>query len=125
METQHEYQLGFEKLDVWQNARLLAKDIYKITKTLPKEERYALSDQIRRSSISVSSNIAEGSARHTGKDQANFTTKAYSSLMELTNQLILASDLGYIKYECYQNIRSSINIIAKQLNALRNYQKKH
>ena len=80
------YKYPFEKLDVWQNARKLTIEVYKITNDFPKYELFGLTNQINRSVISVSSNIAEGSGRKSKKDQANFTTIAYSSLLELTNQ---------------------------------------
>ncbi len=117
-----DYQFGFEKLKVWQNARELIVLIYKITNTFPKEERYCLSDQLRRAIISVSSNLAEGSARNSSKDQAHFTNLAYSSLMEVLNQLYIAIDLNYISHEIFIDLRTKISGIANQLNALRNTQ---
>ena len=63
----------FEKLDVWQNARKLNKKVYEITKTFPKEEIYGLTNQVRRASVSICSNIAEGTSRQSSKDQAHFT----------------------------------------------------
>lgn len=86
----HEYNL--EKLDAWQLSRKFVKSIYLVTKMFPNEEKYGLTAQIRSAAISVSSNIAEGSSRKTSKDQNNFYTIAYGSLMEVLNQLILATD---------------------------------
>lgn len=70
--------------------------------------------------ISVSSNIAEGFSRKTKKDQAHFYTIAYSSLIELLNQIILSLDLIYIDNEQYLELRSSVELISNQMNALRN-----
>lgn len=74
----HEY--SFERLKVWQNSRVLVKHIYLLTALLPKEERYGLSNQMRRAAVSVSSNIAEGASRSTSKDQAHFYNTAYEAL---------------------------------------------
>jgi four helix bundle protein len=112
------HQYGFEKLSVWQNSRELAKSIYLVTKTYPTEERYGIVSQMRRAAISVSSNIAEGSSRNTAKDQAHFYTIAYSSAIELLNQLILSLDLEFIQDENYQALRLNIEQITNQINAL-------
>lgn len=117
-----EYQFSFEKLKVWQNSRELIGTIYKVTSSFPKEERYCLVDQIRRASISVASNLAEGSSRISCKDQAHFTNLAYSSLMEVLNQLYIASDLIYITEELFSELKEKISLISNQLNALRNSQ---
>src|ERR1035437_10423548 len=94
---------SFEKLEVWHDARELTKIIYKITKAFPDDERFGITNQMRRSVISVSSNIVEGSYRSTGKDKSNFMTKAYSSLMELLNQSIVSLDLSYINENQYRS----------------------
>lgn len=118
------YKYPFEKLDVWQNSRKLVKDTYLITKGFPKNEQFGITSQIRRSVVSVSSNLAEGSGRKNGKDQAHFSTMAFSSLMELTNQLILSVDLNFMSEETLKSLRKDIDKIANQLNALRKYQYK-
>ena len=116
------YTYSFEKLDVWQLSRELVKDIYHLTLKFPDEERFGLTSQIRRATISISSNLAEGSARKTAKDQAHFTTISYGSLMELLNQLIISSDLEYVTIEELKLIRPSIEEIGNKLNSLRNSQ---
>ncbi|MDP2365914.1 MAG: four helix bundle protein [Ignavibacteria bacterium] len=117
-----EYQFAFEKLRVWQNSRELVGFIYKITNTFPKEERYCLVDQIRRGVISVASNLAEGSSRISSKDQAHFTNMAYSSLMEVLNQLYLSMDLGYITEDEFSKLKIKITELSNQLNSLRKSQ---
>lgn len=117
-----EYKYCFEKLKVWQNSRQLTAIIYEITKSFPKEERYCLVDQIRRAIISVSSNLAEGSSRNSARDQAHFTNLAYSSLMEVLNQLYISNDLNYITGEVFSELKNKISEISNQLNALRNSQ---
>ena len=118
------YKYSFEKLDVWQQSRELVKDIYEITEKFPNEEKFGLTSQIRRATISVSSNLAEGAARKTAKDQAYFSTIAYGSLMEMLNQLILATDLNFIKKESLDKIRPKIEEVGNKLNSLRNSQYK-
>ena len=76
---------SFEKLEVWKETIQLAAKTYKITDLFPKEEKFGLISQMRRCSVSVSSNITEGTARLTNKDKAHFMTMAYSSALELLN----------------------------------------
>lgn len=116
------YKYSFEKLDVWQQSRELVKDVYAITKFFPDDEKFGLTSQVRRAIISVSSNLAEGAARKTAKDQAHFSTIAYGSLMELLNQLILATDLAYIEETELFLVRPKIEEIGNKLNSLRNSQ---
>jgi four helix bundle protein len=113
------YTYAFEKLNVWQQARKLTKEIYLITSDFPSEEKFGLVSQMRRAVISVSSNIAEGSSRHTDKDQAHFYSIAYSSLVELLNQLILSFDLELLKEEKYIDLRATVELISNHLNNLR------
>jgi len=119
-----EYQYSFERLKVWQNARALVLDVYQITENFPKNEKFGLTDQIRRAAISIPSNLAEGSSRITSKDQAHFTNLAYSSLMELLNHFYLAFDLQYISKDTLNEIKIKIFEISNQLNALRHSQLK-
>lgn len=109
---------SFEKLNVWQKSRQLSVAIYTLTKSFPDEERFGLISQMRRCAVSVSSNIAEGSGRHSSKDKARFTEISYSSLLELLNQLILSQDLGLISEEQLTTIRESISEIAAMLEGL-------
>jgi four helix bundle protein len=109
---------SFEKLEVWQNSRSLVKFIYQITKNFPDEEKYGITNQIRRAAISVSSNLAEGSSRKTFKEQARFTQISFASLLELLNQLILSNDLKYITDDELLKFRETIEIIGNKLNAL-------
>jgi four helix bundle protein len=113
------YLFSFEKLDVWKNCRELTKDIYGITQSFPDAEKFGLVSQIRRAAISVCSNIAEGSSRSSVKDQAHFYQIAFSSLMELLNQMIISNDLNYIEDEKLKDIRQKIEKAANMLNSLR------
>jgi len=116
------YTYSFEKLEVWIEAKKLTKEIYIITKKFPSDEKFGLISQLRRASISVCSNIAEGSARKTNKDKAHFTIMAFSSAVEILNQIIIAQELGFLTTENYKNLRKQIESITNKLNALRNYQ---
>jgi four helix bundle protein len=116
------YTYSFEKLEVWVEAKKNSKDIYLITKNFPSEEKFGLTSQLRRASISICSNIAEGSARKTNKDKAHFTIMAFSSAVEVLNQIIIAHELEFINLDEYKNLRLQIESITNKLNALRNYQ---
>ena len=113
------YQFSFEKLEVWQLSRQLAGEIYRVTKAFPAEEKYSLVSQIRRSAVSVSANIAEGTSRQTAKDQAHFTVMAFSSLMELFNHLIIATDLTYINEIELSSFREKIQPLSVKLSNLK------
>ena len=92
--------------------------IYKITKDFPSEERFALGDQLRRCSVSVSSNIAEGFSRQTKKEKAQFMFMARGSLTELQNQLLVARDVGYLSKEEFKPIAEQTVIVSKLINGL-------
>lgn len=84
-------------LEVWKEAISLVTDIYKETKIFPDDEKYGLINQIRRSSVSIASNIAEGCGRETDRDSARFINIAIGSLSELETQLIISENLGYLQ----------------------------
>jgi four helix bundle protein len=111
---------SFESLKAWQEARSLVVDVYQLLDKFPKFEKYALCDQLRRSIVSVPSNLAEGSGRSSLKEQIHFIEISYGSLMESYNQLIIATDLNYIDVQSLENIKPSIDTVARMLNGLRN-----
>ena len=122
-----EYKLktySFENLLVWQKSRVLAKEIYKLTATFPKEELFGITSQMRRCSVSIPSNLAEGSSRRTNKDKARFTEIAFGSGLELLNQLIIALDLNYIEESKYLEIRIKLQEVTFLLDALQKAQLK-
>jgi len=110
---------SFEKLRVWQEAKVLLVMLYRITNGFPKSELYGFTSQLRRAGLSVPSNIAEGSSRTGKKDQSRFYTIAYSSLIEILNQVIIAEELGFISSEELLELRKNIEHISNMLNALR------
>ena len=116
------YVYSFEKLEVWKESIKLVKQVYRFSKSFPDDEKYGLSSQIKRSAVSVVSNISEGTSRITNKDKAHFTSMAFSSTMELLNQLIIAKELNFIQENTYKETRLIINKIANMLNALRKSQ---
>ena len=110
---------SFESLEVWKDVKSLTKDIYLLSNRFPDSEKFGLVNQVRRAIVSVSSNIAEGSARNSAKDQAHFYQIAFSSLMEVLSQLLISVELDYIKENELQLHREKISSIAYKLNALR------
>lgn len=111
-------QFYFERLEVWQEARSLTKLIYTITAHFPSEEKFGLTSQLRRATLSISANIAEGMARITEKDKARFVNQAFSSAIEVVNFLVLANDLDFISNNEYVSLREKIEKITNQLNSL-------
>ena len=109
----------FFDLRVYQEAKLLVREVYTLMDKFPKYELYALSDQLRRAVTSVPSNIAEGSGRYSIKEKVHFLEIAYGSLTETLCQLDIAHDLNYITDEDFKNERERINVIGKQLSGLR------
>lgn len=85
----------FERLDVWQQARTLVKEVYDLTASFPKSESYGLVSQLRRAVVSVANNLAEGTTRNSFKEQAHFTSLAHSSLSEVACDLLLSLDLQF------------------------------
>ena len=115
MEKETQYTYGFEKLNIWKDSILFAKDIYKITETFPNTEKFGLVSQMRRAVVSIPSNIAEGSAKQSLKDQARFTEISKGSLFEVLNQVIIAYELKFINEEDYLKIREKIDSLNKKL----------
>ena len=115
------HKFSFEKLDVWIESKELTKSIYNLTLSFPDSEKFGLVSQLRRASVSICSNIAEGTSRISDKDKAHFISMSYSSTMEVLNQLILSYELEYISETNYSNCGNQINSITNKLNSLRNY----
>ena len=116
--------MRFKDLQVWQKSMELVKMIYLLTHTFPKSEIYSLTSQLRRSAISIPSNIAEGKGRGSIKEFINFLHISLGSLYELQTQLYLAKDLSYIdNFKLYEDINLMINQLDKMINALINNRK--
>jgi len=120
-----EYKYDFEKLEVWKDVRSFVIEIYALTKLMPLEEKYGLCSQIQRASVSIVSNIAEGTTRFSDKEKIRFVEIAYGSLMEVYCQLYVALDLKYISIEQFENAKLTVGVISNKLSALnRAYQKR-
>lgn len=110
-------------LKVWQQSKDLVSEIYKLTAIFPKEEMYSLTAQIKRSAISIPSNIAEGAARESNKEYIRFLYISLGSLAELDTQLLIANDLEFIKSDEYKKVSIKLNEIGKMLSGLISYRK--
>jgi four helix bundle protein len=108
----------FQELPVWQIAMQLAVDIFTLTESLPRKEDYGLTSQIRRSSLSISDNIAEGFGRHHTADKMKFYIYSRGSANETKNQLIYGNRVGYFEDEKKVAFISSLNVIIESLNKL-------
>ena len=111
---------GYRKLIAYQKAKEVVKRTYKLLKKFPAEERYAMCDQLRRASLSVTSNIAEGVNRFSIKDKAHFIEIAYGSLMEVSSQFEIAEELEYITTNDRLNMDQLIEETARLLSGLLN-----
>jgi four helix bundle protein len=112
---------SFEELDCWKEATKLRRDVSKITKTFPEEEKYKLVDQMLRCSRSVTNNIAEGYGKFHLKDNARFCRMSKGSLNELKDHFIIANDEGYVDLECLIAKREQIDRCIQILNGYVNY----
>ena len=109
---------AYRNLIAYQNAKEVVKRTYKLLKKFPKEEQYAMCDQLRRASISITSNIAEGMNRYSVKDKNHFLEMAYGSLMEVSSQFEIAEELGYINNADRQNMDVLIDEVARLISGL-------
>ncbi|HAH38445.1 MAG TPA: four helix bundle protein [Algoriphagus sp.] len=112
----------FEKLQVYQLSRVFRVEIKKLTLGFPSDEKFELTSQIRRSSSSIATNLAEGSGRSSYNDQAHFTNISFSSALETIDHLIYAFDMGYISDDVYVSFRKKLDEIINKLNALYKFQ---
>ena len=113
-----EFDFSYRKLNVYQLSKKLVTDIYKLIGTFPNTETYALGDQLRRAVISIPSNIAEGTAKASPKEQFHFLEITYGSLMEIMCQLEISYDLGYIDQVQLRQSEEEIVMIYKMLSSM-------
>ena len=113
---------SFQDLRVWQRSIELVTAIYKVTKQFPRDEIYALTSQIRRAAVSVSSNIAEGHGRGTTREFAMFLRNANGSLKEVETQLIVAQRLGFVTKENTSSTELIVQDVGRMLHGLIKYQ---
>ena len=110
--------VSFTQLRSWQKARELTTEIYRATSLFPKEEKFGLSSQLRRSAVSVPGNIAEGFSRNTAKDKAQFYSISLGSLTETLSHLYIAQDLGFIKKTDLAMLEEKVINLHKMINGL-------
>jgi len=107
---------GYKDLIVWQKAMQLVRLVYTVARSFPADERFALTDQLRRAAVSIPSNIAEGNGRATNRDYAHFLAVARGSLYEMRTQLQLAQDFGYV--ESQPEIETVADEVGRMLTAM-------
>ena len=105
----------FKKLRVWQLSREFVSDIYKLTDNFPKHELHSMTNQLRRASYSIPSNIAEGSGKKSQKEFKRYLNIAQGSTKEIECFLILSNDLKYITYDQFKETNNKLEIISKML----------
>jgi four helix bundle protein len=109
---------AYQDLIAWRKATQLALDIYRCTRTFPKDELYGLTSQMRRAAVSVASNIAEGKGRYSRKEFVQFLYRARGSLLELQTQLFIAGELDYLESISARRIKDRADELGRILNGL-------
>ena len=112
---------SFEELTIWQESRELTNRVYILSKRFPKEELYGLTSQIRRASVSIMSNIAEGFNRRSTKEFINFLIISRASISEVQNDLYISLDLNYINKKDFETIYNHAQKISMSINKLITY----
>jgi four helix bundle protein len=110
---------NFEKLETWQEAVNFADLVYSLTRTFPDDERFGLTNQMRRAAVSISSNLAEGSSRSSRPDFARFVEIATGSVFEVVSQSIIGKRQGFLSEENYQKLYAAAEKQSKMLSGLR------
>lgn len=109
---------NFRKYDAWQNALQVVETTYRLTKCFPEDEKYGLTNQVRRAAVSIASNIAEGASRESEVDFARFLEISLGSAFEVETQILIANQLGYVTAENYEPLLNQLTILQKQINSL-------
>ena len=110
---------NYTDLKLWQKSIQFVKEVYKATEDFPKREHFGLAAQIRKTAVSIASNIAEGSARQSDKEFNQFLIIARGSMAELHTQLIIAHECGFVAKEVLDDLVAKLNEIGRMLHALR------
>jgi len=111
---------GFEKLDVWQLAIEYSDDVYATTRSFPSDERFGLTNQLRRASVSISSNIAEGSSRSSRTEFGRFIEIAFGSLLETVSQLSIAKRQNFLDQPNFDRLYAAADRLSRMLSGLKN-----
>jgi four helix bundle protein len=110
---------NYEKLETWQEAIAFADLVYSVTKSFPNDERFGLTNQMRRAAVSVSSNLAEGSSRNSWVDFARFVEIATGSAFEVVSHAFVARKQGFLSKDDFQTIYKASEKLGKMLSGLR------
>lgn len=110
-----------EQLDVWKKSVDLTVAVYKITETFPKDERFGLTSQIRRASVSIAANIAEGAGRRSDKEVLNFLSISQGSASEVETELLIAFRLEFLSKDAFQGLMESLDEIGRMITGLCNH----
>lgn len=105
-------------LDVWKRAVKFSVQIYKVTDAFPRDERFGLTSQLRRAAVSIAANIAEGAARKSKKEFANFLSISQGSASEVETEIIIARELGYFNDEAFQILCSDLDEMGRMITGL-------
>ncbi len=116
---------NFRELTVWQDAKDLAVEIYRITEQGDFKKDFSLKDQIRRAAVSIASNIAEGDERFTNKEAIRFLYIANGSVAEVITQVVIAHEIGYIKDDVLNKLMERLEKLSKMIKSLINYRMKN
>ena len=110
----------YKDLKIWQHSRAFCKDIYIVTSSFPEDEKFGLISQLRRASISIPSNIAEGTSRESNKDFKRFLSISQGSCYEIETQLLLSYDLNFINNDQFETLNNTLNQIIKMISKFSN-----
>ena len=109
----------FKELAIWKKSRVFCSEIYLVTSTFPNDEKFGITNQLRRAAVSIPSNIAEGSSRNSNKDFSRFLEIAIGSCYEIETQLLIASDLNFIEQNKLQLLTNQLEEITKMISKFR------
>ncbi len=118
MESENKKIKSFADLNAWKEGHKLVVSIYKMTKNFPQSEQFGLSNQLRRASVSITSNLAEGFSRNSYKEKLQFYHMSLGSLTEVQNQLLISKDVNFISEKEFGEISESTIIVSKLVNGL-------
>lgn len=106
----------FKDLEIWKRSRTFCSEIYSTTEKFPENEKFGLTNQLRRASVSIPSNIAEGASRNSNKDFSRFLEISIGSAYEIETQLLISSDLGYLEKEKLEILTAQLEEIIKMIS---------
>jgi len=112
---------SYENLNIWKESLSLVTDIYRVSKSFPRDELFGMTSQLRRAAVSVSSNIAEGSGRGSKKDYSRFIDMSIGSLNETENLLHIAIELRYLSQKEFEELKNKVSTLGVRIGAFKKY----